>query len=176
MADVKGEAQKLATGTVKKVLKKYGFGFLIEAVPWLGSLWPGLTIRVWKELNGNITGPEGILMLPIAAFFDLAGFIIFAIEVWVDLGIIATIINWLGFSFIFIWIYLRSGSVLGKEAGGEKSNNQENSPEEILELEENSDGTYKIKPKEGTEKSSGSQSSKATLDTKSKPTKPSPKK
>ncbi len=55
----------------------------------------------------NITSPEGILMLFIAALLDLLSFGIFIIEVWFDLGIIATLVAWLSSLLILVWMYAR---------------------------------------------------------------------
>jgi|SRR3989338_4504600 len=40
-----------ATQLGKKVFSKFGLSFLLEMVPYLGDLYPGWTIIVWKELK-----------------------------------------------------------------------------------------------------------------------------
>ena len=41
-----------AQNVARKVLKRFGFTFLAELVPFLGDAYPGWTILVWKELKG----------------------------------------------------------------------------------------------------------------------------
>lgn len=134
-------------GFFKKLLKRYGLGFFIKLVPIVGALYPGLTIKTWKELDGDLTGPSGILMLPIAVLLDFCAIVILIIEVWVDLGLVSTFVNWLGFLIVGGWIWARSGSLLGvkndeepeeepdKENGKEKTSQKptagENAPAKI---------------------------------------------
>ena len=59
--------------------------------------------------EGNLTGPEGILMLCIAVLFDAIGFIIFLFS-WTgvdDYGVLDII----GTVFIGGWLLIRTGSV-----------------------------------------------------------------
>ena len=44
---VKNKAQEMA----KRALKRFGLNFIIELIPFLGGLYPGWTILVYKELE-----------------------------------------------------------------------------------------------------------------------------
>ena len=46
------KSTKGAQEIAKKTLKRFGFTFLIELMPFLGGIAPSWTILVWKELKG----------------------------------------------------------------------------------------------------------------------------
>lgn len=46
------KSTKGAQEIAKKTLKRFGFTTLAELVPFLGDVYPGWTILVWKELKG----------------------------------------------------------------------------------------------------------------------------
>ena len=66
-------------------------------------------IKSAEENSGNITSPEGILMLIVAGIIDGIGFIIFILGAWFaidDYGIL----DILGMIIIGGWMYLKSSS------------------------------------------------------------------
>ena len=65
--------------------------------------------------EGNLTSPEGILMLCVAAILDGLGFIIFILGTWFaidDYGILDII----GAIIIGGWLYMRKGAAAAKGA------------------------------------------------------------
>ena len=51
---IKDQAKELA----KKALKRFGLTFIIELIPFLGGLYPGWTIFVWKEMKEKPSEPK----------------------------------------------------------------------------------------------------------------------
>ena len=45
------KSTKGAQDVAKKTLKRFGFTFLVELIPFLGGIAPSWTILVWKELK-----------------------------------------------------------------------------------------------------------------------------
>ncbi len=112
----------------KKLLKQYGWGFLIKGIPIIGDFWPGFTIRaldeVWPEWRrliflkptslkeSSITSPDSIIMVPTAVFFDGLMLLVGVLGDWWGFSDYGTI-GWLGWFIFGVWIWMRSGGLTG---------------------------------------------------------------
>jgi|SRR3989344_871840 len=110
---------------------------------------------------GNITSPEGLLMLPIALLFDATAFMIFIIEIWFDLGILSTLTGWTGWLIIGAWAYFRGGMSLtdfakslyekGKAGGSKGSPKKISGSGDMKDWQLNKKGAYELKDPNKTE-------------------------
>jgi hypothetical protein len=108
---VEAQATDALKKGAKKLIKRVGWGYILEWTPAIGFLVPGDIMLVWRELKGNIASPEGVLLLPIAIVAYGIKIILGIIEIWFDLGIIATLVTWAIAAFFALWIFFRnSGS------------------------------------------------------------------
>jgi hypothetical protein len=106
----KEKAKDLGKELVKKALKRFGLNFIIELIPFVGGFYPGWTIIVYREMKKELTSPEFLLMLPVAALLDIAGFIIFILGTWFgidDYGILEIV----GGVIIGGWMLIRYSSL-----------------------------------------------------------------
>ncbi len=98
--------EKIQEGT-KKLIKKLGWGYILQWIPGFGWLIPGDIMLVWRTMKDNLTSPEAVLMFGIAGCAYLIQITIGVVEIWFDLGIITTLITWAVASFFALWLYLR---------------------------------------------------------------------
>ena len=105
--------------------------------------------------QGDITSPSGLFLLFFAAFFDAAAFIVFIIEVWFDLGIIATIVAYTGWIVVplLAWLlgYLsfkdlvKSTAEKAQEGTAKKGGSQKISgSSDMKDWKQNKDGVYEL--------------------------------
>jgi hypothetical protein len=129
----KEKAKDLGKELVKKALKRFGLNFIIELIPFVGGFYPGWTIIVYREMKKELTSPEFLLMLPVAALLDIAGFIIFILGTWFgidDYGILEIV----GGVIIGGWMLIRYsslGSVGFKNTAKENEEDEEESKAEV---------------------------------------------
>ena len=93
--------------TIKKGIKKYGLAYILQWIPFIGWLMPGDIVLVNRQLKGNFTSPEGILMLIIALFAYMIRFMVGIIEIFFSLGIFTTLFTWATAGFFATWTYIR---------------------------------------------------------------------
>lgn len=140
---VKSEIKEAA----KKLIKKFGWGFILEWTPFIGFLVPGDIMLVWRTLGGvkgNLISPEGALMVPIAIFTYVIKLTLGIIEIWFDLGIFTTLITWAIAGFFAAWIFLRGYTPQAQEQKAEK---KQSSLTQASEDKKEESSTSENKPK-----------------------------
>ncbi|MBX4200708.1 hypothetical protein KW786_01120 [Candidatus Parcubacteria bacterium] len=122
------KAQQKLKDQFKKLLKTYGWGFIIKGVPIIGDFWPGFTIRaldeVWPEWrkwiglkptslkDSSLTSPDSVIMLPTAVFFDGLMLAVGVLGDWWGFSDYGTV-GWFGWFVFGVWIWMRSGGLTG---------------------------------------------------------------
>ena len=175
-----------------KILARFGIAFFVQDIPFVNiaaNISFPCTRIVYRELEGNVTTPEGLLILPVGFTFDLAKIIVNIVElcfadadftiVSVALGIIITV-------FFVLWIWIRGGGLTGvgvekedkkakkKEAEKKKASGSEN----IDDWEQDEKGVWKMKEKKGDKEKQGTGTDKkeASPDKATPPPKSAPSK
>jgi hypothetical protein len=141
----------------KKILETFGLGFIVQGIPGIGILadfsFPNARL-VLRQTKENRTAPDGLLMLAVALLFDVTKLAVAITELLVadtDFTIVSTIIAWMSWGVFGLWIYLRSGNLLGMPTKDEeeKESNQENnrSEGETIEKPQSKPSTSQINAK-----------------------------
>lgn len=161
--NTKKEAEKSivggnVTGLAKKSLKRFIWNFLIELVPFLGGLYPGWTILVYKEMKGNLMGPEGVLMLSLAFLFDLIGFLFFAIGTWFAIDDYGTL-DVIGSVIFGGWLLMRHALWAPKEETEEGVEEKTEEEKEDSKISQGDEKTAKKEEKTETVKKGGAKPS-----------------